>query len=149
MHWERYNVNPMLALRNAICNDRWREMWQKALGQHRKLQALQRSVRAEQRAQAFLAGGNATSAESLSQSAPTVSESLLPAAPCQPARLAEAPSPILEVSQPSSCRLSSRRKQHTARNRVKYSPQKSGEVSREMCVCGAPLVQSTGSGRTK
>jgi hypothetical protein len=42
-----------------------------------------------------------------------------------------------------------RRKQHTARNRVKYSHQRSGEVSGETCVCGTPLVQSKGSGRTK
>lgn len=27
MHWEGKNVNPMLALRNAICNDRWEETW--------------------------------------------------------------------------------------------------------------------------
>ena len=27
MHWEAKNVNPMLALRNAICNDRWDETW--------------------------------------------------------------------------------------------------------------------------
>jgi hypothetical protein len=27
MHWERENVNPMLALRNAVCNDRWDETW--------------------------------------------------------------------------------------------------------------------------
>jgi hypothetical protein len=149
MHWERNNVNPMLALRNAICNDRWREMWQKALREQRKLQALQRSVRAEQRAQALLAVGNATSAESLSQSASTVSKSLLLAASYQPARSAGTPSPVPEVSQPSSCRLSSRRKQHTAHNRVKYSHQRSGETSGEMCFCGAPLVQSKGSGRTK
>lgn len=31
MHWERKNVNPMLALRLAGCNDRWSEMWRKAL----------------------------------------------------------------------------------------------------------------------
>lgn len=31
MHWERKNVNPMLALRLAACNDRWSEMWRKAL----------------------------------------------------------------------------------------------------------------------
>ena len=31
MHWERKNVNPMLALRNAVCNSRWQEMWQKAV----------------------------------------------------------------------------------------------------------------------
>jgi hypothetical protein len=25
MHWARASVNPMLALRNAVCNDRWDE----------------------------------------------------------------------------------------------------------------------------
>ena len=27
MHWERSNVNPMLALRTIVCNDRWRANW--------------------------------------------------------------------------------------------------------------------------
>lgn len=27
MHWQRDNVNPMLALRNIVCSDRWREDW--------------------------------------------------------------------------------------------------------------------------
>ncbi len=27
MHWARPNVNPMLTLRNAACNDRWDEAW--------------------------------------------------------------------------------------------------------------------------
>lgn len=27
MHWAEANVNPMLALRNAVCNDRWDESW--------------------------------------------------------------------------------------------------------------------------
>jgi hypothetical protein len=27
MHWAEGNVNPMLALRNAVCNDRWDESW--------------------------------------------------------------------------------------------------------------------------
>jgi hypothetical protein len=27
MHWERKNVNPMLALRTSECSDRWEEMW--------------------------------------------------------------------------------------------------------------------------
>lgn len=27
MHWARASVNPMLVLRNAVCNDRWREVW--------------------------------------------------------------------------------------------------------------------------
>jgi hypothetical protein len=33
MHWERGHVNPMLALRNGVCNDRWEEAWRQiALG---------------------------------------------------------------------------------------------------------------------
>jgi hypothetical protein len=27
MHWSRSQVNPMLALHNVVCNDRWREAW--------------------------------------------------------------------------------------------------------------------------
>jgi hypothetical protein len=27
MHWQRGNVDPMLALRNVACNDRWEEAW--------------------------------------------------------------------------------------------------------------------------
>lgn len=27
MHWAAANVNPLLALRNAVCNDRWDETW--------------------------------------------------------------------------------------------------------------------------
>ena len=27
MHWARVNVNPLLALRNAVCTDRWEEAW--------------------------------------------------------------------------------------------------------------------------
>lgn len=29
MHWAEANVNPMLALRNVICSDRWKEDWPK------------------------------------------------------------------------------------------------------------------------
>ena len=27
MHWERSHVNPMLSLRNVVCNDRWAQAW--------------------------------------------------------------------------------------------------------------------------
>jgi hypothetical protein len=30
MHWARASVNPVLALRNAVCNDRWVEAWQQS-----------------------------------------------------------------------------------------------------------------------
>ena len=143
MHWQRKNVNPMLALRNAVCNGRWREMWQKALRQHRKLQALQRSAHAEQRAQAHLACGHTTSttsAESPPQSAPQAQAEAPPIA---------SPPPASVVTQPSSSRLSSRRKQHTTPKPVKYSPQRSGEVGVETCICGNPLEQPDERGRTR
>jgi len=31
MHWSRLSVNPLLALRNAVCNDRWAEAWQQSV----------------------------------------------------------------------------------------------------------------------
>ena len=31
MHWSRASVNPLLALRNAVCNDRWTEAWQQSV----------------------------------------------------------------------------------------------------------------------
>jgi hypothetical protein len=27
IHWARHNVNPLLALRNTVCNDRWAQTW--------------------------------------------------------------------------------------------------------------------------
>lgn len=31
MHWSRASVNPLLTLRNAVCNDRWAEAWQQSV----------------------------------------------------------------------------------------------------------------------
>jgi hypothetical protein len=45
MHWADQNVNPLLALRNAVCNDRWDEVWM-------QIEAVQRrQVRVRRRAQ--------------------------------------------------------------------------------------------------
>jgi hypothetical protein len=145
MHWQRKNVNPMLALRNAVCNGRWREMWQKALRQHRKLQAAQRSARIEHRAQALLVVGASSPQESTPQAA--VLKPLPPAVPCQSAGSTGSPPTSVET-RPRFSRLSSRRKQHIAHNRVKYSHQRAGEVSGEACFCGSPIVQVI-RGRTK
>ena len=49
MRWERAHVNPMLALRTAVCNERWDESWQtvsKAVA-HQRMQ--QRKPRASSR----------------------------------------------------------------------------------------------------
>ncbi|GAC1643162.1 MAG: hypothetical protein NVS4B9_35400 [Ktedonobacteraceae bacterium] len=52
MRWERINVNPMLALRNGVCNDRWQETWDTASQQRRDLRVLRRHDRAAQRQKA-------------------------------------------------------------------------------------------------
>lgn len=31
MHWARANVNPLLVLRNAVCNQRWEDTWQRSV----------------------------------------------------------------------------------------------------------------------
>jgi hypothetical protein len=42
MHWARGNVNPLLALRNTVCNDRWAETWLQ-IEQQLRQQAVARS----------------------------------------------------------------------------------------------------------
>lgn len=133
----------MLALRTAICNDRWREMWKTALTHHRKLQALQRAARAKPRAQACPAGGDASSQES------PASPSASPPAPSQFVSEAEAPpvppsSPVPEASPPRFRRLSSRRTQQTARKRVNCSQHTSSEGHADVCLCGMPLARFKG-----
>jgi hypothetical protein len=44
MHWAPEHLNPMVALRNLVCNDRWEEDWPKIVAQLR-LQAAQRRQR--------------------------------------------------------------------------------------------------------
>lgn len=42
MHWARENVNPMAALRNVACNDRWKEAWPQITSQLQQERAIQR-----------------------------------------------------------------------------------------------------------
>lgn len=44
MHWARPNVNPMLALRDAVCSDRWDAVWP-AIGQRLSRRRAQRRTR--------------------------------------------------------------------------------------------------------
>jgi hypothetical protein len=52
MHWLREHVDPMLALRNLLCNDRWEQQWSPikthliAQTQHRRRPACQQRLRA-------------------------------------------------------------------------------------------------------
>jgi len=44
MHWTRASVNPMLALRNAVCNDRWEEAWKESSAQIERVGKVRRAV---------------------------------------------------------------------------------------------------------
>lgn len=49
MHWAVKNVNPMLALRNAVCNDRWVEVWGQIEVEQRRQVRARREERQRQR----------------------------------------------------------------------------------------------------
>jgi hypothetical protein len=131
MHWERTHVNPMLALRTAVCNDCWQEMWQKALKHHRTLQTLRRSMRAKPGASPVLAVGTSSSVESPPPSAATSKPFSSPAR-----------SPVAQPS--SSCRPATEGKRQRAHHCVNASPRQSGEGRRDTCLCGTPLVRFKG-----
>jgi len=49
MRWGRQNVNPMLVLRNAVCNRRWNETWAAAVTQRQALRTSRRQTDSNQR----------------------------------------------------------------------------------------------------
>jgi hypothetical protein len=49
MRWGRHNVNPMLVLRNAVCNRRWPETWVASVAQRQALRRSQRQAKSQQR----------------------------------------------------------------------------------------------------
>jgi hypothetical protein len=70
MHWERGHVDPMLALRNAVCNDRWAEAWERIAQGLREQADERQAARRQRRAQAAAAAATVVA----------------PAAPAAPAR---------------------------------------------------------------
>lgn len=52
MRWKRSHVNPMLALRNGVCNERWQETWHTACQQRLQARSQRRHERVIQRHQA-------------------------------------------------------------------------------------------------
>jgi hypothetical protein len=50
MHWSRLSVNPLLALRNAVCNDRWAEAWQQSSVHIRRSGIMRRAIEPKQKA---------------------------------------------------------------------------------------------------
>lgn len=55
MHWKRENVNAMLLLRNAVCNDRWKETWQVRMKQEQQRRQRQRAHHRQLREEQALA----------------------------------------------------------------------------------------------
>jgi hypothetical protein len=49
MHWAVENVNPILALRNALCSDRWVEVWTEIEEEQRRAERARRLQRQRQR----------------------------------------------------------------------------------------------------
>lgn len=49
MHGKRENVNAMLLLRHAVCNDRWQETWQERVKQSQQRRRLRRATRTHAR----------------------------------------------------------------------------------------------------
>jgi hypothetical protein len=49
MHWARAQIDPMLALRNIACNDRWDEAWPQIAAQLRQQARAERAARCQQR----------------------------------------------------------------------------------------------------
>jgi hypothetical protein len=54
MHWSPAHVNPMLALRTAVCNERWSEAWRDLLAEQHSQLANQRRHRATARFQSLI-----------------------------------------------------------------------------------------------
>ena len=49
MRWGRQNVNPMLVLRNAVCNRRWHETWATSRAHRQALRTSRRQAKSQQR----------------------------------------------------------------------------------------------------
>ena len=101
MHWERQNVNPMLALRNGVCNERWTEIWQTGQRHLGEQQQQHRALRAKLRRERALA---------LSDPLLLTSPPLPPQPPTQPTQpptpsMASSP-PAPAATLPGSCRPS-------------------------------------------
>src|SRR5947208_4506040 len=49
MRWGRQNVNPMLVLRNAVCNREWKQSWATAVAHRQALRTTRRQAKSQQR----------------------------------------------------------------------------------------------------
>jgi len=80
MDWSRASVKPVLALRNAVCNERWAEAWQQRVAQLRRVGMCRRAVEEKS-----AAAEDASNPASVRIPAVAISETAAPVAPPKPA----------------------------------------------------------------
>jgi len=90
MHWARGHVDPMLALRNIVCNDRWEEAWPGIESRLRQEARQQRAGRRQQRRVAPRWEPVGGQAPPVAEAAPGLSAAL-PLAPAVPTVATTAP----------------------------------------------------------
>jgi len=96
MHWARAHVDPLLALRNIVCNDRWEEAWPQIVVYLRQRDAARRAAGQQKRRAARAPAVVAR---------PTIAEPVLPTLPVTtelPHRPDSAPAPTAVVVPPKS-----------------------------------------------
>lgn len=54
MRWDRHNVNPMLALRNAVCNREWKQTWEASVAHRHTLHTQRRQATSQHRLESAL-----------------------------------------------------------------------------------------------
>lgn len=54
MHWAPTHVNPMLALRTAVCSERWEEAWQDSIAEQQRQRQSKRKLQATSRIQSLI-----------------------------------------------------------------------------------------------
>jgi hypothetical protein len=97
MRWAPAHVNPMLAVRTSVCNERWDEAWQQGNEQHHRLRQLKRQQKAHPRLQALLSD----CLLSLLRLRPPTPKPTPPVTPSVP-RLQEPPATLPGSSRPSA-----------------------------------------------
>lgn len=96
MHWERSHVNPMLALRTAVCNDQWEQAWLQACNQRLLQRQERRLLRQKTRREAAVSRLHQLILRLLLLGSPALSKT-------------SRPQPEPPPSQPSSCSTAPRR----------------------------------------
>ena len=81
MHWAREHVNPMLALRNAVCNDRWDEAWTQISTYRQQQRRERRQARQTQKAAVEKAAPSDDQAPPTALPTPQLSAATSPSAP--------------------------------------------------------------------